>query len=83
MKRRVFKKVKLTQKESNLLLKIVLEERNRLLKNGEYTDIADDFIIKNNIKRTVLYISSFFLHRYFITEVAIFCRMEVKKNVKM
>ena len=47
MKRRVFKKVKLTQKESNLLLKIVLEERNRLLKNGEYTDIADDFIIKN------------------------------------
>ena len=32
MKRRVFKKVKLTQKESNLLLKIVLEERNRLLK---------------------------------------------------
>ena len=47
MKRKVFKKVKLTQKESNLLLKIVLEERNRLLKNGEYTDIEDDFIIKN------------------------------------
>lgn len=50
MKSKVFKKIKLTQKESNLLLNIVLEERNRLLKKVEYTDIADDFIIKNYSK---------------------------------
>ena len=47
IKSKVFKKIKLTQEESNLLLNIVLEERKRLLKSGEYTDIADDFIIKN------------------------------------
>lgn len=44
---KVFKKVKLTESESDLIFRLVIEERNRLIKDGEYTDLLDDFLIKN------------------------------------